>query len=60
MPNNSQIVSKIDAQSKEFGHVRSVKRTPHFIGEDVKVDMLLNFEENPTSVERQNNVSHTT
>lgn len=65
LPNISQsTVSKIHAQFRELGHVKPLKRKPHFVEDDVKVDILLSVEENPTSstrqIARENNVSHTT
>lgn len=65
LPNISQsTVSKIHAQFRELGHVKPLKRKPHFVEDDVKVDILLSVEENPTSstrqIARENNVSQTT
>lgn len=65
LPNISQgTVSKIHSQFRDLGHVKPLKRKPHFVEDDVKVDILLSVQDNPTSSSRQiargNNVSHTT
>ncbi|KAK9718439.1 hypothetical protein QE152_g23196 [Popillia japonica] len=65
LPNISQgTVPKIHAQFRELGHVKPLKRKPHFVDDDVKVNILLRVAENPMSssrqIARQNNVSHTT
>ncbi|CAH0556591.1 unnamed protein product [Brassicogethes aeneus] len=46
-------VSKIHAQFREYGHVKPLRRTPHFIDENVKVNILLAFQEDPTISTRQ-------
>lgn len=63
-PLSQATVSKIHAQFREYGHVKPLRRTPHFIDENVKVNILLAFQEDPTTstrqVARENDVSHST
>ena len=65
MPPISQgTVSKIEAQFREVGHVKPLRRKPTFVDEDEKLNALLTIAENPTAslrqVGRENDISHTT
>lgn len=62
-PISQGTISKIEKQFRENGHVRQIKKeTSNAMSNDTKLDVLLEFEENPHSSSRQAasalNVSH--
>jgi hypothetical protein len=63
-PISQGTVCKIEAQFRELGHVKPLKRQPTFDPDDTKINVLFSIAENPTPTLRQvaleNGISNTT